>query len=71
MIGDAVNIASRHAGLAGPGEIVASAATSALVDIADGHAEDAVLKGVSGTIVVQRIQAGPPYISGDRRLVSA
>ena len=70
VIGDAVNVASRHAALAEPGEIIVSSTTAALVDVPDGRADDAVLKGVAETVHVQRIQAGPAFVSGDRRLVS-
>ncbi len=70
VIGDAVNVASRHAALAEPGEIIVSATTAALVDVPDGRADNAVLKGVAETVAVQRIRAGPAFVSGDRRLVS-
>lgn len=70
VIGDAVNVASRHTALAEPGEIILSAATAALVDAADGQVDTASLKGVAETVRVVRLRAGPEFTSGDRRLVS-
>ena len=69
VIGDTVNVASRHTSLAEPGEIVVSATTASIVDVPDGRAGNAVLKGVTGTVAVWRIQAGPAFVSGDQRLV--
>ena len=71
VIGDTVNVGSRHCSLAREGQIAVSAVTEALAGpIDDARREDGVeLKGVASTQPVFFIQAGPTVASGSPELV--
>lgn len=70
VIGDTVNVASRHCSLAREGQIIVSATTAVLVGGIDDaeRLEGVELKGVAGEQTVFRIQAGPAVPSGDPAL---
>jgi adenylate cyclase len=71
VIGDTINIASRHCSLAREGQIVLSDSTWALAgEAADAEPiEGTLLKGVSEPRPVYRIQYGPTAASGDPALL--
>ena len=71
VIGDTVNVGSRHCSLAREGQIAVSAVTEALVGpIDDARREDGIqLKGVASTQPVFFIQAGPTVPSGSPELL--
>lgn len=65
VIGDTVNVASRHRSLAGPGEIVLSSTTAALAGSQpDAVEEDASIRGLDGERRIFRIVCGPSSSSG-------
>jgi adenylate cyclase len=73
VIGDTVNVASRHCSLAREGQIVVSATTAALVGGIDGgealhHIQ---MKGIDGVHEIHRIQAGPAVPCGAPSLAGA
>ena len=71
VIGDTINVASRHCSLAREGQIMMSDVTKALVgEVADAEQLDGVtLKGVAESRPVHRIQQGPTAASGDPDLL--
>jgi adenylate cyclase len=71
VIGDTINVASRHCTLAGSGQIVVSEVTAALVGgVPDAErVEGIAMKGVDGERAVFRIQAGPTSTSGSPDLI--
>ena len=71
VIGDTVNVGSRHCTLAREGQIAVSAVTEALAGpIADATRQDGMeLKGVEGSQPVFFIQAGPAAPSGSPELL--
>lgn len=71
VIGDTINVASRHRALARGGQIVLSDVTKTLIgDIADAEQlEHVAMPGVADARSVFLIQAGPPTPSGDPSLV--
>ncbi len=72
VIGDTVNVASRHCSLAREGHIVLSAATAALVGAIDDseRMDDIEMKGVAGMQEVYRIRAGLSAPSGSPELTA-
>jgi adenylate cyclase len=71
VIGDTINVASRHCTLAREGQIMLSDVTKALIgDVPDAEPINGVqLKGVADERQVHRIQQGPPWVSGDPALL--
>jgi class 3 adenylate cyclase len=70
VIGDTVNIGSRHCSLAREGQIVVSDAAGALLGHVPGatRVDGVAIKGTDGTHSLWLIQAGPTVTSGSPEL---